>query len=76
MTKDVFMCKKFTNPMRCGGYVQGKCSFCYKADRVGIEFCDICHQEIDDWEDSYELYHNPETGQDICKSCRQKGETL
>jgi len=72
MTKIVFMCRKYYDLMRCNGYIQGKCTACYKADSMGAEFCDICGIEIDDWEEKYEDYHNSETGQDICRSCRKE----
>lgn len=67
MTKDIIMCKAGRRPSHC----YRNCTECAHHDSVMLDFCDICGEEID-WDEKPSDYHNPETGQDICKDCREK----
>lgn len=68
MTKNKIMCLAGKHPAQCGF----RCSQCSMYDICTIDYCDSCSQPIDDWAEKYEDYHFPETGKDICKSCREK----
>lgn len=68
MTRNVLMCKADRDPAKCGF----ACRQCYSYDMCAVDYCDACNLPIDDWAERYEEYHITETGQDICKKCREK----
>lgn len=68
MTRDTLMCLADKHPAQCGF----RCNQCRMYDVVAVDYCDMCKLPIDSWAEKYEDYHSPETGEDICKSCREK----
>ena len=72
MNRMLLMCKSYKTPSQCSH----PCSECWSHAAVGVDFCDICGAEIDDWAEDYDDYHNKETGKDICKKCRMKGANV